>query len=113
MYFSLVLVVHGSVAPRWNMKPRCRPTDCPPSSLTDMQDKYYVDFHNISTLVKAITKETTKEVARPKATPPLLWCRPHAATFVLAFNRVNIAAVNALLVLHVGKTACGVSVERH
>ena len=27
-----------------------------------------------------------------------------AATFVLVFNRVNIVAVNAILVLHVGKT---------
>ena len=31
---------------------------------------------------KANTKETTKEVARPKAASPLLWWRPQAATFV-------------------------------
>ena len=58
----------------------------------------------IFTLFKATTKETTKEVARPKAAPPLLWWRPQAATFVMALNRVNIVAVNAILVLHVGKT---------
>ena len=36
----------------------------------------------IFTLFKANTKETTKEVARPKAAPPLLWWKPKAATFV-------------------------------
>ena len=54
------------------------------------------------TLFKANTKETTKEVARPKAAPPLLWWRPQAATFVVALNRVNIVAVNTILVLYVG-----------
>ena len=53
----------------------------------------------ILTLFKANAKEITDEVA-----PPLLWWRPKAATFVLVFNRVNIVAVNAMLVLHVRKT---------
>ena len=57
----------------------------------------------IFTLFKATTKETTKEVARPEAAPPLLWWRPQAATFVVALNRVNIVAVNTILVLYVGK----------
>ena len=41
------LVVHGSDAPRGNMKPSWRLTDSPPSSFTDMQSKYCVDYHNI------------------------------------------------------------------
>ena len=36
----------------------------------------------IFTVFKANAKETTKEVARPKAAPPLVWWRPKAATFV-------------------------------
>ena len=44
----------------------------------------------IFTLFKANTKETTKEVARPKAAPPLLWWRPTAATFVVDMNRVDV-----------------------
>ena len=38
----------------------------------------------------ATTKETTKEVPRPKAAAPLLWWRPTAATFVVAMNRVDV-----------------------
>ena len=57
------------------------------------------------TLFKANTQRwrplaaTTKEVARPygRATS-------FVVSFVLALNRVNIVAVNAILVLHVGKT---------
>ena len=56
----------------------------------------------IFTLFKANTKETTKEVARPEAAPPLLLWRPQAATFVQALNRVNIVAVTTILVFHVG-----------
>ena len=56
------------------------------------------------TLFKANTKEITKEVARPKVAPPLLWWRPQAATFVMVFDGVNIVAVNAVLVLQVGKS---------
>ena len=48
------------------------------------------------TLFKANTKETTKEVARPKAAPPLLWWRPKAATFVVYVNVVNIVAVSTV-----------------
>ena len=58
----------------------------------------------ILTLFKANTKETTKEVPWPEADALLLWWRPTAATFVLALNRVNIVADNAILVLHVGTT---------
>ena len=36
----------------------------------------------IFTPFKPNTKETTKEVARPKAASPLLWWRPQAANFV-------------------------------
>ena len=43
-----------------------------------------------STLFIATTKETTKEVPRPKAAAPLLWWRPKAATFVVAMNRVDV-----------------------
>ena len=50
------------------------------------------------------TKETTKEVARPRAAPPLLWWQPQAATCVFAVGRVNTVAVNAILVLHFGRT---------
>ena len=46
----------------------------------------------IITLFKATAKEITKEVARPKA-----------ATFVVALNRVNIVAVNTVLVLHLSQ----------
>ena len=35
-------------------------------------------------------KESTKEVAWPKAVPPLLWWRPQAATVVLAFNKEDL-----------------------
>ena len=67
------------------------------------------------TLFKANTKETTKEVARPKAASPLLWWQPQAATFVilciLALNRMNIVAVTTIRVLHVG--VIGHHVPRH
>ena len=51
----------------------------------------------------ALTTETTKEVPRPKAAPPLLRWRPQAATFVEAVNIVNIVAVNTVLVLHLSQ----------
>ena len=57
-----------------------------------------------STLFIATTKETTKEVARPKAAPPLLWWRPKAATFVVAMNRVDVVALNTIFVLRLSKT---------
>ena len=47
----------------------------------------------IFNLFKANTTETTKEVAWPKAAPPLLRWQPKADTFVLALNRLNILAV--------------------
>ena len=47
----------------------------------------------IFNLFKANTKKITNEVARPQA-----------ATFVLAFDRVNIVAINAILDSHIGKT---------
>ena len=77
-----------------------RPTDRPvlPRCKTSI-----VLTATIFTLFTTTTKETTKEVARPKAAPPLLWWRPQAATFVVALNRVNIVAVNTILVLYVGK----------
>ena len=50
----------------------------------------------ISTIFTASTKETTKEVARPKAAPPLFRWRPEAATFVEAANIINIAAVKTV-----------------
>ena len=65
----------------------------------------------IFTIFTASTKETTKEVAWPKAAPPLLWWRPQAATFVEAVNIVNIVAVNTVLILHLSKTG-GLSVGR-
>ena len=61
------------------------------------------------------TKEATKEVAWPKAAPPLLWWRPKAATFVEAVNIVNIVAVNTVLVLHLsqpGGLLAGRAVDR-
>ena len=57
-----------------------------------------------STLFIATTKETTKEVPRPKAAPPLLWWRPTAATFVVAMNRVDVVALNTIFVLRLSKT---------
>ena len=56
---------------------------------TDMQDKNCGDCYDIHqrpsqtifTRVQASTKKTTKEVAQPKAAPPLLWWRPTAANF--------------------------------
>ena len=57
----------------------------------------------IFTSFKTNTKETRKEVARPKAASPLLWWRRQAATLcILALNRVNVVAVTTILVLHVG-----------
>ena len=44
------------------------------------------------------------EVTRPQAAPLLLWRRQRSATFVMALNIVYILAVNAILVVHVGKT---------
>ena len=83
------------------MKSEWRPTDSPPSSLTDMRDKRCIALTLILfTLLKAITSETTKELARPKA-----------ATFVLALNRVNIVAVTTILVSYVG--VIGHQVLRH
>ena len=55
----------------------------------------------IFTIFKANTKETTTEVGRPKAR--------HLC--MLALNRVNIAAVTTILVLHVG--VIGHHVPRH
>ena len=57
-----------------------------------------------STLFIATTKETTKEVARPKATPPLLWWRPKAATFVCALNSARILALSTIHDLRLSKT---------
>ena len=51
-----------------------------------------------STLFIATTKETTKEVPRPKAAAPLLWWRPKAATFVVAMNRVDVVAADTIFV---------------
>ena len=58
----------------------------------------------IFTLFKANTKETTKEVARPKAAPPLLWWRPKAATFVCALNGASILALSTIYDLRLSKT---------
>ena len=58
-----------------------------------------------------MVNQTTKEVARPQAAPPLLWWRPKAATFVEAVNIVNIVAVNTVLILHLSETG-GLSVGR-
>ena len=58
----------------------------------------------IFTIFPASTKESTKEVARPKA-----------ATFVEAVNIVNIVAVNTVLVLHLsqpGGLLAGRAVDR-
>ena len=49
----------------------------------------------------ATTKETTKEVPRLEA--PLLWWQQTAATFVAPMNRVDVVAVNRVLVLNLGK----------
>ena len=80
------------------------------SNNTDMQDKYCGDCYGIH-LSKATTKETTKEVARPKAAPPLLWWRPEAAPLVVALDRVNAIAVTTILVLRV--CVIGLHVPRH
>ena len=55
--------------------------------------------------------KTKKEVARPKATPPLLWWRPKAVTFAVALIKVHIVAVTKTLVLHVG--VIGHHIPRH
>ena len=60
-----------------------------------------------STSFTATTKETTNEVARPKAAPPLLWWRPKAATFVVAMNRVDVVALNTIFALRLSKTRVG------
>ena len=57
-----------------------------------------------STLFIATTKETTKEVPRPKAAAPLLWWRPKAATFVVAMNRVDVVAADTIFVLRLSKS---------
>ena len=57
-----------------------------------------------STLFIATTKETTKEVARPKAAPLLLWWRPKAATFVYALNGASILALSTIYDLRLSKT---------
>ena len=56
------------------------------------------------TLFTTTTKETTKEVARPKAAPPLLWWRPTAATFLVAMTRVDVVALNTIFALRLSKT---------
>ena len=61
-------------------------------------------LRHLITVFIATTKETTKEVARPKAAPPLLWWRPTAATFVVAMNRVDVVALNTIFALRLRKT---------
>ena len=58
----------------------------------------------IFTLFKASTKETTKEVARPKAATPLFVVAANGRHLcVSALNEVNVVAVALrLVVLHVG-----------
>ena len=50
----------------------------------------------IRALFKAHTKETTEEVARPKAAPLLLWWRPNVVSFVVAMIRVDVVALNKI-----------------
>ena len=50
----------------------------------------------ICTIFTASTKEATKEVARRKPTPPLLWWRPKAVAFAEAVKKVNIVAVKTV-----------------
>ena len=41
-------------------------------TITDMEDKYCGNYDDIYDIFKANTKETTKEMPRPEAAPPLL-----------------------------------------
>ena len=68
------------------------------SNHTDMQDKYCGhsnDIHPIQSQYKGNHKRGG--AAEGRATS-------FVVSFVMALNRVNIVAVNAILVLHVGKT---------
>ena len=56
----------------------------------------------IFTLFKANTKETTKEVARPKAATSFVVAAKGRHLCILALNNVNVVAVTTILVLHVG-----------
>ena len=58
----------------------------------------------VCTQFKANTKETIKEVARPKAAAALLWWRPKAATFVCALNGASILALSTIYDLRLSKT---------
>ena len=54
-------------------------------------------------LFKANTKESTKEVARPKAAqPPFVMAAEGRHFCILALNKVNIVAITSILVTHVG-----------
>ena len=67
-----------------------------------MQDKY-CDHYYVFCLFKANIKETTKEVARPKAALPLFVVAAKGRHFcIFALNKINIVAVTTILVLHVG-----------
>ena len=62
-------------------------------TMTDMQDKYCCDCYE----KYFIKSQYTKVPAVGRATS-------FVVSFVLGFDGVNIVAVNAILVLHVGKT---------
>ena len=87
---------------RPSIQSKVRPTTLRPVLLR--RKSYIVPRARILASIKAHTKETTKEVARPKAEPPLLWWRPKAAQFVCALNEASILALSTIYDLRLSKT---------
>ena len=100
------------------IKEKRRPTDHPsnqnsvPLTVRPVllrRKSYNVLRATILSPFKAHTKETSKQVALPKAAPPLLWWRPKAAPFVCALNGASILALSTIYDLRISETGRNVS----
>ena len=75
------------------------------SNHTDMQDKYCGNCYDIHPIQSQYTKVAACGRHHKRGDEAFGRATSFVVSFVLPFNRVNIVAVNATLVLHVGKTA--------
>ena len=73
-------------------------------TITDMQDKYCGDCNDIHVIQSQYTKVAAFGRHHKRGGAAFGRAASFVASFVLAFERVNIVAVNAILVLHVGTT---------
>ena len=74
------------------------------SNHTDMQDKYCGDCYDIHPIQSQYTKVAACGRHHKRGDAAFGRATSFVVSFVLAFNRANLVAVNAILVLHVGKT---------